>query len=209
MLEVIYNSAIKDSEYTRLKEVIETNVALPVTLQMYKSSLDQLSIAEDLIVYNGKRVLVPYACRKKILSQLHLSHQGFDKTYKLARELYFWPGMNSDLKNIISNCHPCQEMRPSLPKECTETETHAKLPMEQLGLDLFDWAGKSYLVCVDRFSGYPFVFKMNNTRTTSVTAKLQEIFNNFGYAKRIRTDNGRQFASQEFKDYCKSKGSLD
>ena len=42
-------------------------------------------------------------------------------------------------------------------------------PLEHVGTDLFEYAGKHYLVVVDRLSGYPLVKQLQKTDTGAVT----------------------------------------
>ena len=56
-------------------------------------------------------------------------------------------------------------------------------PMEMLGLDVGQYAGTKYLICVDRYSGYPLVGKLGKTSSTKEVIRLiQGWFRTFGYA---------------------------
>ena len=50
-------------------------------------------------------------------------------------------------------------------------------PMAHVGLDLFDFAGKKFLICVDKWSGFPLYKKLNTTSTQSVINVLESWFN--------------------------------
>ena len=66
--------------------------------------------------------------------------------------------------------------------------------MEMLGLDIGQFAGNKYLICVDRYSGYPLVGKLGKSSSTQEVIKLmQGWFRTFGYAKRARHDDGPEF----------------
>ncbi|TRY77484.1 hypothetical protein TCAL_07409, partial [Tigriopus californicus] len=69
----------------------------------------------DLLILQGHRIVVTTVARPTILQDLHIAHQGIRRTRALARSLYFWPGMNNEIKQIISSCATCQEHRPSQP----------------------------------------------------------------------------------------------
>ena len=93
-----------------------------------------------LAVLDGERILVPAGARKKILALLHKPHQGLVKTKKQAGQLYFWPGMNNEIQQMIEECNACQENAPSLPKEPI-LEQEANRPMHTIGVDLFSYGG--------------------------------------------------------------------
>ena len=44
-----------------------------------------------------------------VLHSLHndLGHPGRDKTMSLARDRFFWPGMNQDVETYIKECERC------------------------------------------------------------------------------------------------------
>ena len=56
---------------------------------------------------------------------------------------------------------------------------------------------------VDRYSGFPFVEKLKNLKTSNITKILKEWFNTFGWPERIRTNNGPQNRS-EFDEFWKN-----
>ena len=39
-------------------------------------------------------------------------------------------------------------------------------PMEMIGLDIGMFSGTKYLICMDRYSGYPLVGKLGKTSST-------------------------------------------
>ena len=63
----------------------------------------------------------------------------------------------------------------------------------------------NYLLVVDYFSRYPVVIKLGNiTTSTAVISALKSIFSQFGIPETVMSDNGPQYASQEFCDFSHS-----
>ena len=60
---------------------------------------------------------------------------------------------------------------------------------------------------MDRYSGFPFVEKLSKLSTSAITKVLTNWFNTFGWAERIRTDNGPQYRS-EFDEFSKKHNIL-
>eukprot|EP00095_Tigriopus_kingsejongensis_P002758 maker-scaffold1440_size41170-snap-gene-0.6 protein:Tk02758 transcript:maker-scaffold1440_size41170-snap-gene-0.6-mRNA-1 annotation:"PREDICTED: uncharacterized protein K02A2.6-like" len=60
--------------------------------------------------------------------------------------------------------------------------------MSHVGLDLLDFAGQSWLVMVDRFSGFPFPKRLSSTTTSSVVTELTNWFMDFGWPSYVRSD---------------------
>ena len=115
-----------------------------------KSVRGQLSVVEDLVYDDGSRIVLPNKFIKSVLSLLHSSHAGINKTCDIARQLYFWPGMLNDIKQLIEKCQACRIHKPSLPKNPRSTvppTSYMGPPMAHVGTDLFDFGGGKYLVC--------------------------------------------------------------
>ena len=62
---------------------------------------------------DGRRILVPKGARKNIIRELHRAHSGLTKTFKMAKQLYFWPNMKEELWKAIDTYQHCQEDRPA------------------------------------------------------------------------------------------------
>lgn len=77
--------------------------------------------------------------------------------------------------------------------------------MFAVSADLFDYGGNTYLVLVDRFSGFSFVRRLMSVRTSDVTKCLLEWFMDWGIPNSIRTDGGPQFRT-EFETFCSRNG---
>ena len=66
-------------------------------LQCLSGLRDRLSVSENLILLDCKRIVVPSDGVSSLLRRLHTGHCGQDKTLKLAQSLFYWPGMNNDI----------------------------------------------------------------------------------------------------------------
>ena len=122
--------------------------------------------------------------------------------------MYFWPGMFNDIKPMISACRPCSLNESSLPKNLRSTfppSFHLGPPMAHIGIHLFNFSGKSHLVCVDRWSGYPMFEALGSTSTASIIKTLQSWFNILGWPRFIRSHRGPQFCG-EFLSFCEKFG---
>ena len=151
-------------------------------------------------------VFIPSATRRKIIELIHDSHQGITKSYQTARKFYYWPGMANDIHNVIGSCHICQVYLPKQSKD-DDIRTTALAPMEQIGVDLFQYNGKHFLLAVDRFSGKIFVWPLKSLSSKSIIDKLSSCFDSYGLPRSIRSDGGPQFRS-EFRQFCTDNGIL-
>lgn len=44
-----------------------------------------------------------------MLKKLHDSHQGVSKTKELAKQHVYWPGIMSDITNLVLTCPVCNK----------------------------------------------------------------------------------------------------
>ncbi len=84
--------------------------------------------------------------------------------------------------------------------------------MDVVGVDLtgkYEGSSKyNYMVTVtDLFSKYMWAMRMKTAETTEVIENLKTIFASTGRPLKIVTDNGRQFVSTEFSNYCERIGT--
>ncbi|KFD49724.1 hypothetical protein M513_09421 [Trichuris suis] len=108
---------------------------------------------------------------------------------QLARRYCWWPGIDKNIEQLAASCTSCQSLAPN--------------PAKQFSRPCW---GKSWLVCVDAFSKYPYVVEMKGTSTAATISALDAIFTIEGFPETIVTDNGPQFTSEKFDGFCRKYG---
>ena len=80
-------------------------------------------------------------------------------------------------------------------------------PMDRIHLDIFGpYYGNTFLIMVDSYSKWCEV-KIQTTTTAECTVHtLRSWFSQYGIPNQLVTDNGPQFASHDFKLFCKRNG---
>ena len=73
---------------------------------------------EDGLIFKGNKLVIPNTLRRMMLKKVHSSHQGIEKTKRLARDVIFWPGgMQAQIADTVSRCAICNIYRKPKPKE--------------------------------------------------------------------------------------------
>ena len=74
-------------------------------------------------------------------------------------------------------------------------------------MDLFVWNNATYLLVVDYYSRYPEMSKLpGSTSSKTVIMHLKSIFARHGVPETVISDNGPQFASEDFKNFAAEYG---
>lgn len=208
ILVELSDKAKKDESYQEIIDGIKTGFSKKsAALQPYLKLQQELSIDGRYgLVLRGNRVLVPREARQSVLQRLHSSHQGQVRTLRRARQCIFWPGMSSDIKNLVQSCEACQEHLSFQAKEplMEVNEAPPSRAFEHISLDFFELNGKHFLAVVDLYSGWTFPIHFpSSTKTSVMTKKLLMEFSRFGLPTLIRSDQGPQFSCYEFSSFCK------
>ena len=73
-----------DSDYAQIRRNIVEDKCLSTYSHQMKSVRGQLSVDEELVYVDGSRIVLPNKCISSVLTLLHSSHAGINKTYDIA-----------------------------------------------------------------------------------------------------------------------------
>ena len=143
------------------------------------------------------QIVIPSKMRPYILSLLHLSYQGIEKTLSRARKTVYWPGITKDITDIISNCNNCLTYHNKLQKQPMTIHPIPSLPWQKVGSDLFEYLGKSYIVMIDYYSKVIETSRIRDKAASTVISSMKAIFTRHGIPQEVTADNN-PFNSSEF-----------
>ena len=200
-----------DSDYTMLRNDILNQTFESRYAGQLKAIFENLSVDGELVYLDARRIVMPLKGVKPILKLLHVLHVGINKTYDLARSIYYWPGMLNDIKQMIDGCEACHSTRPSQPMNPRSTKSPSSslgAPMSHVAVDMLEFGGHQHLVCVDQWSGYPMYQKLGSTTSSAMIKVLNGWFDTLGWPNVMRSDGGPQFGS-EFVKFCEENGIMN
>ena len=181
----------------------EDKSKLPQTTQKYWGMRDDLHIIES-VPFKGKKMLVPKSLRPQVLEGLHAANQGVTGMLSNARDRFFWPGLDADVKQMRSQCRQCNEQAPSQPAEPLMLTPPPQVPFEKTAADFFSLQGHTFIVYADRFSGWIEVERIPSNTFRYVRQTFLKWFTTFGVPEELSTDGGPPFNSLEYNNFLKT-----
>lgn len=199
-------AAANDDEYSKLRDQIaagwpESPTALSADLRPYHTFSDELSNSCGLI-FKGNRLVVPRPVRADILDRLHSAHTGVNGCQRRARETVFWPGITADIKRLVEGCQICERHQQSTQKEPLLSHPPPCRVWEKVGVDIFTFDDRDYLVTVDYLSGYFEIDRLPSKRVTDIVYCLRQHFARHGLPAEVFSDNS-PFNSREFTQFSR------
>jgi rRNA-processing protein FCF1 len=149
----------------------------------------------------GSRLIVPLAKQAAILKKLHESHAGLSKTNQLAKTAVFWPGINRQIEDLIHSCSFCVNHMKAPCKQPLLPTDIPKHPFHTVGADLFSLNGDDFILVVDYYTKWIVIEQLKTTSSASVIQTLEKTFADYGLVSVLRSDNGPQFSSAQFKQF--------
>lgn len=203
----IAKETLKDPQLSVIIEKLRAGSELN-SRESFNVNQQEYSIQQDVLL-RGHKVVIPVTLRKRILRELHQAHFGIVKTKALARGFCWWPGIDSQIEEMVRGCELCGSVRNNPPKVETHIWEPASFPFERIHLDFAGpFLQKYFLIIVDAYSKFPVVKILDNITSQTTIKYCREIFATFGLPKILVTDNGPQLVSKQFKDFLKSNGII-
>jgi transposase InsO family protein len=167
---------------------------------------ESLMVIENCLFY-GDRLVVPTCYQQRVLEELHTGHPGVARMKLLARSKVFWPNIDQQIENLVKKCESCAVNAKS-PIKCTlQAWPIPKTPWSRLHVDFAGPVnGFHFFVIVDALSNWPEIFKMTTTTAAKTIDRLEEAFSRHGICDTLVSDNGPQFVSKEFEQFCNLQG---
>ncbi|XP_036317440.1 uncharacterized protein K02A2.6-like [Rhagoletis pomonella] len=154
------------------------------------------------------RIYIPKPLRKRVLDELHTAHLGMSAMKALGRTYCWWPGMDKDIDQLVSNCTDCQSIRADPAKiNPVHVWMRPTKPFERVHVDYAGpFLGKYLFILVDAYTKWPEAHIMPNMTASCTVQKCEEIFATFGIPQILVSDHGTQFNSVEFQTFLRSNG---
>ena len=194
-----------DDELAILKQTImqgwpKTIKQVPPELQPYWTFREELTI-EDGLILKGTRIVILSKQYQAILKQIHEGPLGLNKCKLRPKETVYWPGLNTELEDLVLNCQLCLKYSTAKCKQEPSLALGQEVPLypwTKLVTDIFHFEGTSYLLIVDYTSHYPVVHKLTSMTGQHIASQFKLICPEYGWPETIVSDNGPCYTSEIF-----------
>jgi len=132
---------------------------------------------------------------------------------KVFRHGFYWPTVLSDAEQLVKTCEACQYYAKNIHQPAQALQPILiSWPFAVWGLDIVGKIPKSvggheYLfVAIDKFTKWVEVMPVPRQTAQAAIKFVEGIVYHFGVPNRIITDNGSQFTSRSFLNFCEELG---
>uniref|UniRef100_A0ABD2WXP2 RNA-directed DNA polymerase n=1 Tax=Trichogramma kaykai TaxID=54128 RepID=A0ABD2WXP2_9HYME len=177
------------------------------SIQNYKIFQTELCF-QDEILLRGNKIVIPENLRQQVLKAAHEGHPGIVAMKGRLRTKVWWSGIDKDAENIVKNCKGCTLVSAPDPPNPMKRRELPVAPWVDVSLDFMGpLPSKDYIfLVVDYYSRYKEIKIMRSTTTEDTIKVLKEIFSRLGFPSTITSDNGPQFKSDTFAEFCSQCG---
>ena len=153
------------------------------------------------------QLVLPECYKEEVLRGLHdhVGHPGVERTVRLLRERFYWPGMYTDVETWVKGCDRClrrknkQQQREPLVSVTTSAPLEL-VCMDYLTLEPSKGVG-NVLIITDHFTKYALAIPTRNqTARTTAEAFFDNFVAHYGIPERLHTDQGANFESELIKE---------
>lgn len=160
------------------------------------------------------QLVVPKRMQTQIIRRAHeQGHFSVKKTEDLVRANYYVPNLRQRTEKVIRNCVACVlAERKHGKQECLlQSIEKGSVPLDTLHIDHLGplpSTKKSYqyiFAVIDAFSKFTWLYATRSTGAAEVLVRLRKQVAIFCNPRRIISDRGTAFTSNDFREYCQEE----
>ena len=160
---------------------------VPLEAHPYFTSRDKLSVL-NVLLFKGERVIIPVNLRPDVIQQIHHSYLGIEGSLHRAREAFYWPLMNAEMKDAISKCTICNTLKLEQCQEPLRPHEVPDRPWSKVGTDLFTFKNQTYIVAVDYYSNFIEMDRLRESSSKMTIKALKTYFSRHGIPDVVVSD---------------------
>jgi len=203
-IDQIEEESSNDEEILQVKRAMQEKNWQDKT-KLFKPFEYELCFIGDILL-RGSRIVIPQKLRERTLQLAHEGHPGMTVMKRRLRAKVWWPEIDKHTEEFVKKCRDCILVGiPNAPEPLKRTQLPSA-PWQHLAIDFCGPlpSGHHLFVVVDYYSRFVEVEIFTKIDSTQTIKCLKKMFARFGLPLSITADNGPQFISEEFKQYCRT-----
>ena len=162
-----------------------------------------------------KRLCLPVTVRPRCITLTHdqFGHRGYKRVAQDLSKVFYWPSLWRDVRRHCKECGVCQRHSKAKPRRVPMHEREVlTVPSERVCVDLVGPLPRAkggmefILTCIDVATRWPEAVALKTTTAQVVIRHLTEMFSRNGFPGVLVSDNGPQFVSKAFANFCEKNG---
>lgn len=184
--------------------------ALPASadreLKRFHNQSDSLTTLQGCILFCD-RLVVPSHLRKRCLDQLHQGHPGIGRMKAVARSYVYWPSLDVEIADYVRTCPHCAAASKAPAHAPPIPWPKSARPWQRVHVDYAGPIdGEYFLLVIDSYTKWPEIVQTRRITSIATIAILRSLFARLGMPEKLVSDNGTQFTSAEFAQFCAENG---
>ena len=163
---------------------------------------NDITYVQGLVLKGARWIIVPSSLRKEVRKLIHTGYFDIDKCISWAKECVYWPGMTSELEDMVSHCSTCIDHCSLQRPEPLMKHDILLQPWTKVGTDVFHLYGRPYVIVIDYTTKFFDLNVMPNVESDTVITNLKSIFAKYGIPQTVVSDNGPEYSSKEFATFA-------
>ena len=139
----------------------------------------------------------------RMQKELQETHQGIYRTKGYARSYIWWPNLDSQIQEFLESCEGSQMFRNKPAHATLYPWKFSARVWQRIHVDYGMFEKKMLLIVIDSYSKWIEVHEMPNITSGAAIDKMRSIFASYGLPEDLVSDNGPQFASEDFDFFLK------
>mgnify|MGYP001792464163 CR=1 FL=1 len=135
-------------------------------------------------------MIVSPCYRKRLVEELHQEHTGIVRMNSVARSFFWYPKLDADIEELVSNINVCAAMRNNAPQAPFIPWPRTQKPWQRVHIDFCELEGNHFLIMVNAYSKWICAELMSKTTSTKTISVLGSWFVTYGLPVELVSDNG-------------------
>ena len=109
----------------------------------YWQNRGHFTVIDNILLFD-EYIVLPSAMRLNLIDKIHGGHLGITKCCARAHISVWWPGLSTQVKEMVKSCKKCIIECP-VKKDPLLPSSSPNCPWERVGMDLFEINGKMHI----------------------------------------------------------------